>query len=88
MPLKFQHDRLTLRLVRVRQKSYSKTERTDGLSKTTFLDVPKVLQPKSGFISNSIFCMMPTLLWDMEVWKYNASLIAFLVASANPTCTR
>jgi len=31
----------------------------DGLSKTTFLDVLKVVHPKSGLISTSIFCTMP-----------------------------
>jgi len=40
---------------------------TDGLSKTTFLDVLTVVHPKSGLISKSIFCTMPTLPWDMEV---------------------
>ena len=36
---------------------------TDGLSNATFLDVLKVVpvHPKSGLISNSIFCSMPTL---------------------------
>jgi len=43
---KFQLDQLTLTPLRVRNKSYTKTDRhthTDGLSKTTFFDVSKVL---------------------------------------------
>ena len=41
------------------RKKHSKMDRltdrhTDGLSKTTFLDVLKVVNPKSGLISNSI----------------------------------
>ena len=34
---------------------------------STFLDVLWVVHPKSGLISNSIFCTMPTLPWDTEV---------------------
>jgi len=41
---------------------------TDGLSKTTFLDVFRVVYPKSGLISKSIFSTMPILTnIDMEV---------------------
>jgi len=46
MTLKFQLDRFTLTPVRVCGKGYSKTDRqshTDGLYKTTFLDVLKVV---------------------------------------------
>jgi len=44
MPLKFQIDELNLTPVRVRiTKAKSRTE-TDGLSKTTFLDVLKVVR--------------------------------------------
>jgi len=34
---------------------------TDGLSRTTFLDVLRVVHPKSGLISKSIFCTMQIL---------------------------
>jgi len=39
----------------------------DGMSKTTFLDVLKVVHSKSGLISKSILCTMTTLQWDMKV---------------------
>ena len=65
MPLKFQFDRLTLTPVRARRKSDIKTD--TPIVKTTFLDVLIVVHPKSGLISKSIFCTMPTLPWDMEV---------------------
>jgi len=40
---------------------------TDGLSKTTFLDVLRVLHPKSGLISKSIFLHDANTYIDMEV---------------------
>jgi len=62
--LKFQLDRFTLTPVRVRKKSYSKTDghtnthtHTDGLFKITFLDVLLIVHvhPKSGLIENFIY---------------------------------
>ena len=53
---------------------------TDGLSKTTFLDVLMVAHPKSGLISNSIFCTMPTFLWDTEV-KFSVERVLFKCSS-------
>ena len=58
--LKFQLDRFTLTPVRVRQKSYSKTDghtntHKDGFFKITFLDVLLIIHPKSGLIENSIY---------------------------------
>jgi len=58
-PLKFHFDRLTLTPVRLRQKSGQWDRQTDGLSETTFLDFSMVVHPKSGLISNSIFCTIP-----------------------------
>jgi len=59
--LKFQLDRFTLTPVRVRKKSYSKTDghtnthtHTDGLFKITFLDGLLIVHPKPGLIENSI----------------------------------
>ena len=42
----------------------------DGLAKTIFLDVSINVNPKSGLISNSIFCTMTILPWDMEFKNY------------------
>jgi len=68
MSQKFQLDRFTLAPVRVCGKGYSKTDRqTHGLSKTTFLDVLKVVHPISGLISNSFFLHEANTSIEIEV---------------------
>jgi len=67
MPLKFQLEGLTLTPLRVRGKSYSKTDRpTYGFSKTTFLDGLKVVHIPNPVLY-SIFLHDANTSIDMEV---------------------
>jgi len=52
-----------------RQQDRRSDRHTDGLSKTTFLDVLRVVHPKSGLISKSIFLHDANTSIDMEVIK-------------------
>jgi len=75
-PYRFQLDQLTLTPVRVRNKSYSKTDKRTDLSKTTFLDVSKVVHTsqirsylKIDFLHDAITStehgtIMTPLKWD------------------------